>query len=127
MTCARSDGQSADEVRAFARRAIADMIGLKDDELIIVLGKVQPDRFSGGMRLTVQQVWDLAAARCRFGKYLRVEVNGHVPPVAEVLRDFPARRVAGEHGEVTQGVAVRLRLQRQHASAELDPGDGARF
>ena len=170
--------QSAAEVRAFARRAIADMIDtrepqvlagivsdlrlvngqrgrvaifklddkseaieavvseellnahkdwLKDDELIIVLGKVQPDRFSGGMRLTVQQVWDLAAARCRFGKYLRVEVNGHVPPVAEVLRDFPARRVAGEHGEVTQGMAVRLRLQRQRASAELDLGDGARF
>ena len=170
--------QSAAEVRAFARRAIADMIDtrepqvlagivtdlrivngqrgrvaifklddkseaieavaseellnahkewLKDDELIIVLGKVQPDRFSGGMRLTVQQVWDLAAARCRFGKYLRVEVNGHVPPVAEVLRDFPARRVAGEHGEVTQGMGVRLRLQRQRVSAELDLGDGARF
>ena len=67
---------------------------LKDDELVIVQGKVQPDRFSGGVRLNVQQVWDLAAARCRFGKYLRVAVNGSVPPVAEVLRDFPPRRVA---------------------------------
>ena len=66
----------------------------KDDELVIVQGKVQPDRFSGGVRLNVQQVWDLAGARCRFGKYLRVEVNGSVPPVAEVLRDFPSRRVA---------------------------------
>ncbi len=170
--------QSAAEVRAFARRAIADMIDtrepqvlagivtdlrivngqrgrvaifklddkseaieavaneellnahkdwLKDDELIIVLGKVQPDRFSGGMRLNVQQVWDLAAARCRFGKYLRVEVNGHVPPVAEVLRDFPARRVAGEHGELTQGMPVRLRLERQRVSAEVELGDAARF
>jgi DNA polymerase-3 subunit alpha len=100
---------------------------LKDDELIVVLGKVLPDRFSGGMRLNVQQVWDLAAARCRFGKYLCVEVNGHVPPVAEVLRDFPARRVTSEHGELTQGMAVRLRLRRQRASAELDLGEGARF
>ena len=66
---------------------------LKDDELIIVQGKVQPDRFSGGLRLTVAQVWDLAAARCRFGKFLRVDVNGSVPPVAEVLRDFPSRRI----------------------------------
>ena len=170
--------QSAGEVRAFARRAIADMIDtrepqllagivsdlrvvngqrgrvaifklddkseaietvvneelfnahrdwLKDDELIVVLGKVLPDRFSGGMRLNVQQVWDLAAARCRFGKYLRVEVNGHVPPVADVLRDFPARRVTTEHGELTQGMAVRLRLKRQRASAELDLGEAARF
>ena len=100
---------------------------LKDDELIIVLGKVQPDRFSGGMRLNVQQVWDLAGARCRFGKFLRVEVNGSAPPVADVLREFPARRVATEHGETAQGLAVRLRFQRQRASAELDLGDAARF
>ena len=72
-------------------------------------------------------MWDLAGARCRFGKYLRVEVNGSVPPVAEVLRDFPARRLATEHGESAQGLAVRLRFQRQHASADLDLGDAARF
>jgi DNA polymerase III subunit alpha len=100
---------------------------LKDDELIIVQGKVQPDRFSGGLRLTVAQVWDLAGARCRFGKYLRVEVNGSVPPVAEVLRDFPTRRVATEHGDLAQGLTVRLQLQRESASAELDLGDSARF
>ena len=100
---------------------------LKDDELIIVQGKVQPDRFSGGLRLTVAQVWDLAGARCRFGKYLRVEVNGSVPPVADVLRDFPSRRVATEHGDLAQGLTVRLQLQRDNASGELDLGDSARF
>jgi DNA polymerase-3 subunit alpha len=100
---------------------------LKDDELIIVQGKVQPDRFSGGLRLTVAQVWDLAGARCRFGKYLRVEVNGSVPPVADVLRDFPSRRVATEHGDLAQGLTVRLQLQRDSASGELDLGDSARF
>jgi len=104
---------------------------LKDDELIIVQGKVQPDRFSGGLRLTVAQVWDLASARCRFGKYLRVAVNGSVPPVAEVLRDFPSRRVETEQGDLTQGLTVRLQLHRSNADAsatgELDLGDAARF
>ncbi|WP_298831158.1 DNA polymerase III subunit alpha [uncultured Piscinibacter sp.] len=100
---------------------------LKDDELVIVQGKVQPDRFSGGLRLNVTQVWDLAAARCRFGKYLRVEVNGSVPPVAEVLRDFPSRRVTTEHGDLPQGLTVRLALQRERASGEIDLGDAARF
>jgi DNA polymerase III subunit alpha len=100
---------------------------LKDDELIIVQGKVQPDRFSGGLRLTVAQVWDLASARCRFGKYLRVAVNGSVPPVAEVLRDFPSRRLATEHGELPQGLTVRLELNREAASGELDLGEAARF
>jgi DNA polymerase-3 subunit alpha len=100
---------------------------LKDDELVVVLGKVQPDRFSGGMRLNVQQVWDLTAARCRFGKFLRVDVNGSVPPVAEVLRDFPARRVSTDAGELSQGLAVRLNLHRERVSAELDLGEAARF
>jgi DNA polymerase III subunit alpha len=170
--------QSADEVRRFAKRRIADLLDsrepqllagivsdlrvvngqrgrvaifklddktetieavanedllnanrdlLKDDELIVVQGKVQPDRFSGGLRLTVAQVWDLAAARCRFGKYLRVDVNGSVPPVAEVLRDFPSRRIATEHGDLPQGLTVRLQLQRGSASGELDLGEAARF
>ena len=100
---------------------------LKDDELVIVLGKVQPDRFSGGIRLNVQSVYDLAAARCKFGKYLRVEVNGSVPPVAEVLRDFPSRRIVTEHGELAQGLAVRLALLRNGATGELDLGESARF
>jgi len=100
---------------------------LKDDELVIILGKAQPDRFSGGMRLNVQQVWDLPTARCRFGKYLRVEVNGSVPPVTEVLRDHPSRRVETEEGTVTQGLPVRLVLHREGASGELDLGDEGRF
>ncbi|TMH37224.1 MAG: DNA polymerase III subunit alpha [Betaproteobacteria bacterium] len=100
---------------------------LKDDELVIVQGKVQPDRFSGGLRMNVQQVWDLPTARCRFGKYLRVEVNGSVPPVAEVLRDFPSRRLNTEHGTSTQGLPVRLVLERDAARGELDLGDEGRF
>jgi DNA polymerase-3 subunit alpha len=43
------------------------------------MGKLQPDRFAGGMQLTVNQIWDLEQARCRFGKFLRVAVNGHAP------------------------------------------------
>ncbi len=100
---------------------------LKDDELVIVQGKAQPDRFSGGIRLNVQSVWDLAAARCRFGKYLRVEVNGSVPPVAEVLRDFPSRRIVTDQGDLPQGLPVRLALSRENASGELDLGESARF
>ena len=100
---------------------------LKDDELVIVQGKVQPDRFSGGLRLNVQQVWDLAGARCRFGRHLRVAVNGTVPPIGELLRDFPPRRIASEHGETLQGLGVRLVLQRERAVAEVDLGEDARF
>ena len=105
---------------------------LRDDELLVVQGKLQPDRFSGGMRLNVQQLWDLAGARCRFGRYLRVAANGRTPPVADLLREFPPRREATEHGERVQGMSVRLALQRESPVAgevrgEIDLGEDARF
>jgi DNA polymerase-3 subunit alpha len=100
---------------------------LREDELLIAQGKVQIDRFNGGLRLNVVQLWDLPAARCRFGRYLRVAVNGKPPPVDEMLRDHPARRVATEDGERVQGLPVRLFVQRERAQAELDLGDAARF
>jgi len=102
---------------------------LQEDRLVIVQGKVQPDRFSGGWRLNISQLWDLPAARARFGKHLRVCVNGSggAPPVADVLRLWPARVVDSDQGALTQGLAVRLKLQRSTADAELDLGDAARF
>ncbi|HWI80929.1 DNA polymerase III subunit alpha [Ramlibacter sp.] len=100
---------------------------LKDDELIIVMAKAQPDRFSGGLRLNVQQVWDLATARCRFGKFLRVAVNGVAPDIRRLLRDFPAKREMSEQGELVRGLGVRLAVKREQAVAELQLGDDARF
>ena len=100
---------------------------LKDDELIVVQGKVQPDRFSGGVRLNITQIWDLAEARCRFGKHLRIEVNGQVPPVADLVREFPPRTKAEEQGPVTQGMKLVLAIQRDSARGELDLGEDARF
>ena len=54
---------------------------LRDDELVIVQGKVQPDRFSGGLRLNVNQLWDLPAARGRrrLRQTSRAPCNPHPP------------------------------------------------
>jgi len=100
---------------------------LKDDELVIVMARQQPDRFTGGFRLSIQQVWDLATARCRFGKFLRVAVNGTVPDIQRLLREFPARREMSEQGELVRGLGVRLAVRRDQAVAELQLGDEARF
>jgi DNA polymerase-3 subunit alpha len=100
---------------------------MAEDQLLMVQGKLQPDRFTGGLRLNVTQVWDLAASRARFGRYLAVDVNGSPPPVADVLRLWPSRRVESELGETSQGLLIRLRLQRPGATAEIELGDDARF
>jgi len=116
----------ADEALINANRSL-----LKDDELIIVMGKLQPDRFSGGMQLTLTQIWDLQQARCRFGKYLRVRVNGKAPDVARLIRDYPPQREESEQGELVRALGVRL-LVSSHgeaggACAELQLGERFKF
>ncbi|MDL5033966.1 DNA polymerase III subunit alpha [Pelomonas sp. APW6] len=100
---------------------------LAEDELLIVSGKVQNDRFSGGLRMNVQAVWDLAGARARFGKFLRLAVNGTVPPVQEVVKTWPPKVIQTEQGTLTQGLGLRLSLQREGAVAELELGDAGKF
>lgn len=100
---------------------------LKDDELIIVTGRLQPGRGGFEARFIVQQIWDLATARCRFGKYLRVAVNGKAPDIARLTREFPPRVEQSEHGDLRQGLAVRLALQRSGAQVELQLGEAAKF
>jgi DNA polymerase-3 subunit alpha len=110
---------------------------LKDDELVIVMAKMQADRFSGGFRLKMEQIWDLPTARCRFGKYLRVAVNGRAPEIARLVKEFPAQRVMTDQGELIRGLPVRLSLSRQGqgegegsgvgATAEVQLGEQAKF
>ncbi len=112
-----------DEDRLDERREL-----IQEDQLLVVQGRVQTDRFGGaGLRLAVNQCWDLAGARARFGRYLAVDNDGRSPPVADVLKLWPARREQTDQGELVQGLAVRLRLRRREATAELDLGEQARF
>ena len=100
---------------------------LKDDELVIVQGTLQGASERFGRRFKVTQVWDLETARCKFGKYLRVAVNGRAPDISRLVRDFPPRREMSEQGELTRGLPVRLNLRRDGATAELHLGEAARF
>ena len=100
-------------------------------QLIIVNAKMQADRFSGGFRLKIEQIMDLGAARCRYGKFLRVNVNGRAPDIARLVREFPAQREQTEQGDLVRGLPVRLVLERRRdalgAQAELALGEAARF
>ncbi|MFZ9511448.1 MAG: DNA polymerase III subunit alpha, partial [Burkholderiaceae bacterium] len=100
---------------------------IRDDELVVVMARIQPGRNGFEPRLNINQVWSLPAARCRFGKYLRVAVNGKAPDIRAVLRDFPPRRESSDQGELVRGLGVRLALLRDEAVAELQLGDDARF
>lgn len=117
---------SVDEATFNANRNL-----LKDDELVIVQGTLQGASERFGRRFKVTQVWDLETARCKFGKYLRVAVNGSAPDISRLVRDFPPRREMSDQGEISRGLPVRLSLRRQNAAggatAELHLGEAAKF
>ncbi|WP_411884476.1 DNA polymerase III subunit alpha [Polaromonas sp. YR568] len=117
---------SVDEATFNANRNL-----LKDDELVIVQGTLQGASERFGRRFKVTQVWDLETARCKFGKYLRVAVNGSAPDISRLVRDFPPRREMSDQGEISRGLPVRLSLRRQDAAggatAELHLGEAAKF
>jgi DNA polymerase-3 subunit alpha len=100
---------------------------LKDDELLVIQGKVQPDRFSGGLRFNALQLWDLPSARSRHARHLQITVRGELPPIEQLLAEFPARVVPDPTGERTLGVPIRLRLLRATAIGDLDLGPTSRF
>ena len=113
---------SVDEAAIGEQRAL-----LQDEALIVLQGRTQPDRRGGGLRFNVVQIWDLPAARARFGRYLAVDIDGGVPALGDLLGLWPARRVPSEAGELRLGLAIRLRMHRRAATAEIDLGDEARF
>ncbi|MDO9405681.1 MAG: DNA polymerase III subunit alpha [Polaromonas sp.] len=100
---------------------------LKDDEFVVVQGVLQPASERFGRRFKVQQVWSLESARCKFGKYLRVAVNGQAPDISRLVRDFPVRAEESELGTVMRGLPVRLSVKRDTAVGEVALGDAARF
>ncbi|MFM7331504.1 MAG: DNA polymerase III subunit alpha [Brachymonas sp.] len=109
----------------------ANKLTLKDDELLIFEGKVQPDRFSGGLRMQVNRLWDLATARAKFGKYLKVAVNSKAPDLERMVREFPPKKEETEQGTLLRGLPVRYALWREgeglNASGEIELGERAKF
>ena len=104
---------------------------LKEDEFVVMMGRLQLDHFSGGLRVKVQQVWDLAGARARFGKYLHVMVGDKSPDVPRLVQEFPPRREESEQGDLVHGLRVRMGVrcvaEQGAAVAELQLGDASRF
>ena len=105
---------------------------LKDDEFVVVQCKAQHDHFSGGLRIKVTQVWSLADARCRFARYLQVQVGAAWPAmaadIARLLQAYPAQDEWSDDGtQIARGVPLRLAVRCQGADgetaeAELDFG-----
>jgi DNA polymerase III subunit alpha len=90
---------------------------LKEDVLLIVEGKVALDEFTGSLRVTSDKLCDLAAARSRFAKRMRLEMNGQAN--AAKLKELLVPYCNGS-------CPVSVVYYNQNARCEVELGEGWR-
>jgi len=70
------DGRARAEMTVFNETFEANRHWLKEDVLVVAEGRVMADEFSGGLRVSADKIFDLAAARNRFKPMIRIRCNG---------------------------------------------------
>ncbi len=65
------------EVPLFAEAFNTHREKIEKDQILVVSGDVAEDAYSGGMKMTVREVYDLSQAREHFGKRLRICVQAN--------------------------------------------------
>ncbi|MRV71129.1 DNA polymerase III subunit alpha [Duganella sp. FT92W] len=87
----------------------------KDDEFLAVVGKVSEDRFSGGLRISAEKVYDIITARSQFGHQFACSLPTTVTSakVREVLEPY----------RDANGLPMAMRVQPQGVDCVLQLGD----
>jgi len=94
------DGTAQLEISVFNELYEKHRSRLREDQLIIVQGKVSNDDYSGGMRIVADQLYDLQLAREARAKSLRVRLNGQADAgrLRQMLNPFRAEPENGVPG-----------------------------
>ncbi|MBA5687972.1 DNA polymerase III subunit alpha [Rugamonas apoptosis] len=87
----------------------------KEDEFLAVVGKVSEDRFSGGLRISAEKVFDIVTARVQYGRQLGLSLPATLDSrkIADVLA--PHRH--------EQGLPIAARIAPQGVACVLQFGD----
>jgi DNA polymerase-3 subunit alpha len=103
------------EVTVYSEVFEANKNIFKEDEFLLVVGKVSEDRFNGGLRITAEKVFDLATSRIQYGHKLEMTLSCDVAPakIAEVLQPY----------RNPNGLPVSMRIKPQGVECTLQLGD----
>ena len=70
------DGSARIEVVVYGELFHEKRAVIQEDQVVVVRGRVFTDEFSGGLRITADQVMDLAEVRSAHARLLRLSING---------------------------------------------------
>ncbi|OON60770.1 DNA polymerase III subunit alpha [Massilia sp. KIM] len=115
LIVALDDKTGVVEVTIYSELFEANKNIFKEDEFLLVVGKVSEDRFNGGLRITAEKVFDIATSRIQYGHKLEMDLDCGVNPakVAEVLQPY----------RVQDGLPVSLRIKPQGIECVMQLGD----
>ncbi len=120
MVVMLDDGTAQVEISVFNELFEKHREKLKEDSLLVVAGKVQNDEFSGGLRVSADELLDLEALRGRYAARLRIALNGQAD--AKRLQQALAPYRASGNG----ACQVVISYSNSKAACELALGDAWR-
>ena len=103
------DGTARVEAVGFGELFNAKRAIIQEDHVVILAGRASLDEFSGGVRLTADELYDLDEARNRFAKGLRLNINGQADSAK-------LKSLLGPYGGGKCAVSIRYR----NAEGECD-------
>jgi DNA polymerase-3 subunit alpha len=117
MVVMLDDGTAQLEISVFNELFDRHRDKLKEDALLIVQGKAQKDDFSGGLRVTAEELMDLETLRAKYAGRLKISMNGEADAkrLQQILSPYRA------NGDGSCKVVVRY--QKSGAECEIALGD----
>ncbi|MDR1936756.1 MAG: DNA polymerase III subunit alpha [Candidatus Accumulibacter sp.] len=118
------DGTTSLEITVFNEILEAERDKIREDELLIVEGKVQNDDFvgEGRVRVVADRLLTLPEARGRFARYLRLSLNGQASAAGAAAQRLQALLTPYTPGNCP----VRLSYRNAQAACELALGENSR-
>ncbi|MCD8503804.1 MAG: DNA polymerase III subunit alpha [Burkholderiaceae bacterium] len=112
------DGTAQMEVALFNELYEANRGRLREDNLLVVSGRVALDEYSGGLRVSVDEIFDLQAMRESRARALKIQFNGNADAkrLQEVLAPYRA------HGP-DEGMAVEIAYETKGAHCVVRLGE----
>jgi DNA polymerase-3 subunit alpha len=104
------DGTAKVEVVVFGELFHEKRSVIQEDQVVAILGRVQHDEFSGGLRVTAEKLMDLAEIRAAYAKVLRLSINGQADPAK--LKTMLAPYTGG-------GCAVAIRYRNDSGECDI--------
>ncbi|MEW6165226.1 MAG: DNA polymerase III subunit alpha [Pseudomonadota bacterium] len=116
------DASAQVEISVFNELWDAQRAKIKEDELLLVEGKVQRDDYSGGLRVTADKLMTLAEARGRHARVLKLALNGGSNGATAAR----LRQLLSPYRAVDGACPVRLCYRNTEAETELTLPDAWR-